>query len=135
MKGVGKLQDVLRGRSDIRLAYLFGSTAHGRQRPSSDVDIGVLFASQPTPATLDGLAAELASAARQSVDLVNLGTAPPLLAHEIVSQGKILVCRDDEERARFEARVIARYLDTAHLREVQYGYLRDRIEARRATSS
>ena len=135
MNELSQLQELLRGRSDVRLAYLFGSRASNRQRPSSDIDIAVLFAGVPAPADLDRLTAELASAARQSVDLVDLGTAPPLLAHEVVSQKKVLVCLDEEERVRFEARVIARYLDTAHLRQVQHGYLRNRIEARRATSS
>lgn len=32
---------VLRGRSEVRLALLFGSRARGRARPDSDVDVAV----------------------------------------------------------------------------------------------
>jgi hypothetical protein len=66
------------------------------------------------------------------VDLVVLNDAPPLLAHEVVSTGTSLVCRDDDERARFVARTVSRYLDTAHLRSVQHAYLRERTVAHRA---
>jgi len=118
----------------VSLAYLFGSGAEGRERLSSDIDIGVLFTQEPAPSTLDELAGELEGAAARSVDLVSLRTAPPLLAREIIERGTLLICRCDEKRVRFEARVMARYLDTAHLRKVQYDYLRDRIEARRVPS-
>ena len=80
------------------------------------------------------LLVELEPAAGRSVDLVVLGTAPPLLAHEIISHGTLLVCRDQDERVRFEVRTLMRYLDTAHLRKVQYAYLRERAESRHARS-
>lgn len=68
------------------------------------------------------------------VDLVDLSVAPPLLAHEVVSQGKLILSRDEDERVEFETRAVARYLDTAHLRKVQHEYLRKRMEARGATA-
>ena len=46
----------------------------------------------------------------------------------------LVMCRDEDERVRFETRTTARYQDTAHLRRVQYAYLRERAEAHRAGS-
>ena len=77
---------------------------------------------------------DLEVAAGRGVDLVVLNDAPPLLAHEVVATGTCLVCRDEDERARFVARTVFRYVDTAHLRRIQRTYLRERTEARRAWS-
>ncbi len=125
---------MLRGRDDVRLAYVFGSTAQDQARPDSDLDVAVLFHGDPAPTDLDRLAFELAQAAGRPVDLIVLGRASPLLSHEVVSRGRLVVCRSDEERADFEARTMVRYLDTAHLRRIQHAYLRERAEAHRARS-
>jgi uncharacterized protein len=123
------LRKVLDSRDDVRLCYVFGSVATRRARRTSDVDVAVLFAGAPTPATLDRLTEDLEDAAGRAVDLVDLATASPLLAHQIVKTGSCLVCRDRAERSAFETRTILRYLDTAHLRKIQHGYLRERARA------
>ncbi|MBI3630374.1 MAG: nucleotidyltransferase domain-containing protein [Candidatus Rokubacteria bacterium] len=116
----------------MRLASLFGSLMRGEARPKSDADIAVLFSGSPPTESLDRLVADLEAASGRGVDLVVQNDAPPLLAHEVVSTGTCLVCRDEDERVRFMARTVSRYLDTAHLRRVQHAYLRERTEARRA---
>lgn len=120
----------------MRLAYLFGSAAArpGRGR-ARDVDIGILFELLPTPRELDDLTSDLQTIVRRPVDLVVLNTAPPLLGHEVIRTGRVIVCRDEEERVAYEARTIARYLDTAHLRRIQQSYLRERVKAFRARSA
>ena len=130
--GVEAVRRVLEERTDVRLAYLFGSVARGEARPSSDLDVGVVFSPIPAPAQLDQLGTDLEAAAGRPVDLVVLNEAPPLLTHEAIRGGRVIVCRDDDERVGFETRATARYLDTAHLRRVQHRYLRERAEARRA---
>lgn len=120
---------MLETRDDVRLAYVFGSVARGRARPASDVDVAVLFAGEPAPATLDRLAEDLEEAVGRRVDLVDLAKAPPLLAHQVVSKGSCVVCRQPSERAAFETRTVLRYLDTAHLRKIQHEYLRKRAGA------
>ncbi len=68
-------------------------------------------------------------AIRRRVDLVVLNGAPPLLAHEAIRSGRLIVCRDDDERVSFQTHATRRYLGTAHLRRVQHAYLRERAEA------
>ena len=123
------IRRLLVARDDVRLAYVFGSVAGGRARPTSDVDVAVLFAGAPAPATLDRLTEDLEDAAGRRVDLVDLAKAPPLLAHQVVSKGSCIVCRQPSERAAYETRAILRYLDTAHLRKIQHEYLRKRAGA------
>jgi predicted nucleotidyltransferase len=129
--GLEALTATLNGRTDIRLAYVFGSVAAGRAHHTSDVDVALVFTAPPDPGTLDLLTEELEAAAGRPIDLVNLASAPPLLAHEIVRSGRCIVCRDPAERGVFEAKTTLRYLDTAHLRRVQDQYLHERAEARR----
>ena len=131
----GRIRQALVDRTDVRLAYLFGSTAAGTARRGSDADIAILFDEVPASAVLDLLSERLEEVAERPVDLVVLNAAPPLLAREVVARGCLLVCRDDEDRVRFETRTTARYQDTAHLRRVQYAYLRERAEAHRAGPS
>ena len=121
-------------RHDISLAYLFGSCVSGTARPDSDVDVAILFDHLPTPALLDGVTEDLGAATERRVDLVVLNAAPPLLAREVIEGGRLVMCRDEDERVSFETRTTARYQDTAHLRRVQYAYLRERAEAHRAGS-
>jgi predicted nucleotidyltransferase len=129
------VQRLLGSRVDVRLAYLFGSVGRGDARPSSDLDLGVVFSSVPAPRELDRLASDLAAAAARRVDLVVLNQAPPLLTHEAIREGRLIVCRDEDERVRFQTRATARYLDTRYLRQVQYRYLRERVDAFRARSA
>jgi predicted nucleotidyltransferase len=124
------LRDVVGEFSQVRLAYLFGSVAAGTARDTSDVDIAVLLAPGADPETLDRLIAALESVSARTVDLVDLAAAPPLLAHEIIKNGKLILSRDEDERVAFVTRAIASYLDTAYLRKVQHHYLRERVEAR-----
>jgi predicted nucleotidyltransferase len=131
---VDALAAALSSRAEVRLAYIFGSTVTGRRHATSDTDVAVLFAGAPGARTLDRLTEDLEAAVGRRIDLVDLSTAPPLLAHEIVKTGRCIVCRDATERGEFEARTVLRFLDTAHLRRIQDGYLRERAEARRGRS-
>jgi predicted nucleotidyltransferase len=102
-------------------AYLFGSRARGDGRRDSDVDVAVLFATDP-PRTLAGLHLDLAdrlSAAigGRPVDLVVLNRAPVDLIHRVLRDGLLLLERDRSARIRFEVRARNEYFDLLpHLR-------------------
>lgn len=106
-----------RNRSDVVAAWLFGSRARGQSRPSSDVDIAVLFDKAP-PRTLaglpsdlaDGIAADLGPGA-PGIDLVVLNRASCDLVHRVLRDGTLLVERDPAARARFEVRARNEYFD------------------------
>ena len=83
---------------DVLAAYIFGSLAKGRTHRNSDVDIAVLVSdevikSDPFRYRLK-LAAELAPALRRDdIDVVLLNQAPPLLAHRVLRDGKLILER------------------------------------------
>ena len=50
--------------------------------------------------------------------LNDLPTKDPAMAFEVVSRGRVLVCKNLTEYVNFKTAAILRYLDTAYLREM-----------------
>jgi len=132
------LRKVFATRPEVRLAYLFGSILHGRSNALSDIDVAVLVDPDHYEAHKDAFRYEIAlindladALGTDRVDLVILNQAPPLLANEVISRGRIVACRDERERVDFEVRTKKRYIDTKPLRELKRRCLYRRIEAGR----
>jgi hypothetical protein len=103
-----------RDPGDAVAAYLFGSVARGEAGPASDVDVGVLYRSEPPPG-LAGLAfpleGELERRLGRRVQLVVLNRAPVDLVHRVLRDGVLVLDRDPSARIRFEVRVRNEYFD------------------------
>lgn len=103
----------------IIVAYLFGSKARGSHTPESDTDIAVLLSEAPEEMLeyyLD-LADRISKAMVESVDLVILNNASPILKHQVIKHGKLLYSRDLTSRVEFEAKSEKEYLDFKRRRE------------------
>lgn len=100
--------------SALVCAYLFGSQARGEATPDSDVDVAVLFHTEP-PATLDGLgltlAANIEAATGRRADVVVLNRASPALIHRVLRDGILVLETDRSARVRFEVKARADYFD------------------------
>ena len=116
-------------RYPVLAAYLFGSQASGATTPLSDVDIAVILdAGVPSPGNVQAmLISDLMLALRRSdIDVVILNAAPPVLKERAISRGRVMYCRDDILRIRFEVAARREYFDTKPLRDVQDRALLDR---------
>lgn len=87
------------GRS-VSGTWVFGSVARGEEREDSDIDVAVLC--EPAlelerAAVMD----QVGRAVGRDVDVIDLRTAPPALAWEILTTGRLVVERDEDEVARF----------------------------------
>ena len=116
-------------RPDIQVGYLFGSVVSGRMRPDSDVDIAVLVSDRvmsrdPLKFRLKLMTGLMKVLNRDDVDLVLLNQAPPLLAHRILSKGKLIFERSASHRVAFQVRAVNRYLDTQPMRNLYLAYLK-----------
>lgn len=111
-----QLNDYFSKRNDIIAAYLFGSQARGRIGKLSDIDVAVLldgdWNKQGMFKTRLEILGELSDLLRrEDIDVVILNEAPPLLAHRILKEGKLLHSRTEKKRLDYEVRAILRYLD------------------------
>ena len=120
-------REVLESDTGVLLAYVFGSAARGEAHPDSDLDVAVLASSELDLEARSRLSESIARACGHSrrVDVVDLRSAPPVLAREVVRDGVILVERDPLVRFDFEMDAIRRFEDTRYLRRVQQDLLRE----------
>lgn len=99
----------------VKLAYLFGSVAEGKEGKLSDVDIAVFLdesLSKPERFNLQlKLISGLTSILKTDrIDLIVMNNAPLLLKYNIIKHGKIL--KDDTEtKVRVESGILSDYLD------------------------
>jgi predicted nucleotidyltransferase len=100
--------------------YRFGSSVSGERSPESDVDLAVLATTPIDPLLRFDLQERLASALRQSVDLVDLRRASPVMAIQVIGKGRVLLDHDASARGRFEDLTYGVY---ARLNEERRGIL------------
>lgn len=101
----------------VLLVYLFGSAATGHMTPFSDVDIALVvdehFDFKPSRLQFE-LEIEDELTARCELDAVDvrvINAAPLLLRGEVVTYGRLLFARDEDQRIDFETRTRREYFD------------------------
>ncbi len=119
----------LESRPEVQAAYIFGSVATGMARPDSDVDIAVLVSGKvaqrdPFRYRLQLISDLMGALKRDDVDVILLNQAPPLLAHRVLSKGKLILERSASARVAFQVRTVSRYLDTQPMRNLYLSYLK-----------
>ncbi len=131
------LQAYFQNRPEVVLAYLFGSFVKSKTGHFNDIDIAILVTpslekelDQQMPYGYGAyLNTEVAHVLKySSIDLVLLNHAPPLLLRQVISTGKLIFCKSEMDRIRFEIASLKRYSDTEHIRRIKRLYLKQRIE-------
>jgi len=106
-----RLAGVFRRYPSVQAVYLFGSTAEGRDRLGSDLDLAVIAdVGLGADAKLDILA-DLAREGFCNVDLVVLDDRDIVLAYEAVRLNRLVYARSDFDRGATYSKVVRRYLD------------------------
>lgn len=127
----GGLKEIFQ-KHNVGIAYLFGSQARGTANVMSDTDVAVVFdAPPPRGRYLHGedAIADLEDYLKMNVDLVDLAAAKdPLLKHQAVFQGECIFGGNNPKRFLVESSIMKEYEDTAHLRNVQYRIMAERIK-------
>jgi uncharacterized protein len=92
-----KIADYFKDKDDVVAVYLFGSYARGKQKPFSDIDIGLIFKTsekQKNSEVFDKYHADLSRMLRRDPHLVMMNTAPEELLKQVFTKGKCLLVRD-----------------------------------------
>ena len=89
----------------IVAAFLFGSYAKGKEKPSSDIDVALLLSETKNIefSTLQ-LAAKLEKTLGNRVDVVILNSAGELLKFQVRRDGKLIFERSSKKRKQFEVK-------------------------------
>ena len=102
--------------TQVLFAYLYGSYAVGQAHPFSDLDIGIYVPLLSQREKLDlemTLALEidkkLKHAPASDVRIIN--SLPLAVAGQIISEGVLIYCRDDETRIDYETIIRSAYFD------------------------
>jgi predicted nucleotidyltransferase len=105
------MRDALALHSEIRWAYLFGSSA--RAEAFADLDVAVMLSTDARGAVALGRIVNHAEASAQGVpvDVVDLAAVAPTLAGRVVREGRTLVDREPEARRAWEVVANQRALD------------------------
>ena len=109
--------------------WLYGSRAHGRARPESDVDLAVLCDAPLDPVALFDASGRLAAQLGADVDLVDVRQAGGLLRVEATHRGKALLAPTIEADL-FSTHALADHAAFAPNRQAATRAFMERLHAR-----
>lgn len=101
--------------------YIFGSTATGKYRNDSDIDIAIMVRGPMEGIERIHLETSLSNLLKRDVDLIIFDNASPLLKHQILKYGHLVFESDPKERVRQEVSARRDYLDSLGLYRVIEG--------------
>jgi predicted nucleotidyltransferase len=102
------------GSHGCKFAYLFGSRARDDFRDHSDVDVAVMWETEPENAVEAmglGISAELTRLLGREVDVVVLDNAPVDVSQRVIRDGQIVLDRDPVARIRWEVKTRTLFLE------------------------
>lgn len=114
-------------RFGLDCLILFGSEARGGAGPGSDLDLAALFRTRPAEAALFEARAELERLVGRAVDLVDLQRASPILALQVLRDGRCIHGTESSGLAAFRATLPGRYEDLKRVRAAAEAALVERV--------
>jgi uncharacterized protein len=105
------LEELLPALEGVSFALVFGSFGSERFDSESDIDLAVAFHEPMPRGALSELAERLSGIADRKVDLVDLRTADPIIAMQVLRGGRQLLVRDRSAFETFRMTTLSRYFD------------------------
>ena len=103
-------------RFGLDALFVFGSEAAGTKHRDSDLDLAALFRRRPDALELLDARTALEEITGRNVDLVDLGAASPILALQVLRNGRCVFGSSAPALASFEAILPGRYEDLKRIR-------------------
>lgn len=120
---VKKIVDYFSQKPEITVVYLYGSYARGEADGESDIDLGVVFKEKPEAAfnlPEVTLAEDLSNLIGKDVEVQDLAICSIDFAHRVISEGQLIFCTDEIDRAEVEEKIIRDYFDIKPLLSEYY---------------
>ena len=114
-----RIRSILEGFEEIDLAYVFGSFME--RDDFRDIDVAIHLSKDLLPYQRFKLSQKAAGSLERAIeprfdyDVRILNTAPAYFQYEVICKGIIVLERDKEMRADFEAHIISEYLDLKYM--------------------
>jgi predicted nucleotidyltransferase len=126
---IEKLTAYFNTKSDIIAVYLFGSYARGKEHPSSDIDIGLLFDTRDTSLITkktDMVMIGLSRNLRKDIHPVILNLSGEELLRQVFQKGKCILVKNPKKLARYKMTTFSRIADFAYYKnQMQSGLIRN----------
>ncbi|MCD6152459.1 MAG: nucleotidyltransferase domain-containing protein [Syntrophobacterales bacterium] len=123
------ITDHLKKNTDIRLAFLFGSIATGQHSEASDIDLAILFQTEPDFYFLENIKNALSGFIKREIDIVVLNDASPVIKMQALKKGIPLI-RKGKAYEEFFTRTVEEYADLKITRkEIEDNILKGRLYA------
>ncbi len=112
-----KVAEVFENFVEIEFAYCFGSFIRGDTFTFNDIDIALHLSTNMSSyqqlkfASRVGRELEKMFRYEFEFDVKVLNRAPLNFQYRVIDTGKVIFCRDEVKRIRYEAHLLSRYLD------------------------
>ena len=122
------ISKIFKKYEDIKAVYLFGSHVSGKLHPESDIDLGIVPASNKIKEKKLDLLADLAQHGFCNVDIVFLDTNDIVLKFEVLRNNKLIYYKSDFDHGTFFSNILRQYFDFLPYLEVQRQAYKERIQ-------
>jgi len=117
-----ELTRFLKKEKAVLAAYLFGSYAKNRPKPSSDLDLAFLTTyPKSTKKRFEQrmrLSGELSHVLGRNVDLIFLEESSDLLGYEVLKTGKLVYESNKDKHREAVAKIVMKYLDFQYIQKI-----------------
>lgn len=124
---IDRIVAVLDEQFGLDALFVFGSEATGAGHRGSDLDLAALLRRRPDALELLDAQTALEAIAGKDVDLVDLAAASPILARQVLRDGRCLFGAEAHSLALFEATLPSRYADLKRARAEAENALVERV--------
>ncbi|MFH1776948.1 MAG: nucleotidyltransferase domain-containing protein [Candidatus Omnitrophota bacterium] len=106
----------LKSCKEVLAAYFYGSYINGRAGKGSDLDIALLFLPGGKITNISDKEIKYALSIEKKLEHVEadvkiINSAPLFFQYKIISEGKLIFCRDNYLRIKYEIRTTIEYFD------------------------
>ncbi len=112
------LSTLLHEFKEVKIAYLFGSRATGEARKTSDIDIAIVAPGISLDGYMELWAKVTRALGTERIDLVTLSDKPASFRYQVVKEGRVIYCRDEDMLNDFEMKAWQAYMDFKHIRAI-----------------